>query len=315
MAKKYCVGVDIGGTTVKCGVFTVDGELKNKWEIPTRKEYSGAYILQDVAESLKSNLKAMKIKKDDLVGIGMGVPGPVEPDGHVAVCVNLGWTDVYPAKQMEELMDGIPSAVGNDANVAALGEMWQGGGKGFDSIVAITLGTGVGAGIIVHGKIVEGAHGIGGEAGHMHLRDEEHDECNCGGHGCLEQVASATGIVKEAHRILNSTDAQSSMRAYEDKLDCKAVCDCAKAGDPLAVQTIESCCKYLGWGLALISHIVDPEAFVIGGGVSKTGPWLLDPIRKFYVQYTPILKQKAQINLAKLGNDAGIYGAAKQVLD
>ena len=204
---QYVAGIDVGGTTVKCGIFTVTGVLMDKWEVPTRKEEEGKYILPDVADSLKKHLQDKGIELNDLEGIGIGVPGPVEPNGYVRVCVNLGWHDHWPAKEMQELMGGkIRCAAANDANVAALGEMWQGGGKGHSDMLMVTLGTGVGGGLILNGHIVAGVHGAGAEIGHIHVREDEKEQCNCGGHGCLEQVASATGIRREAMRVLAATD-------------------------------------------------------------------------------------------------------------
>ncbi len=312
---RYCAGIDIGGTTVKCGIFTVEGVLTDKWEVPTRKEDGGRNILPDVAKSLVKKLKDNEITKDEMAGIGMGVPGPVQPDGYVDVCVNLGWKHVYPAKQLSELLGGgINCFVGNDANVAALGEMWMGGGKGYKNLVAVTLGTGVGGGIILDGHIVAGTRGLGGEIGHMHVREEEKESCNCGGKGCLEQVASATGIAREAVRNMKKSKKASTMRQFGDAITAKDVCDCAKAGDELAQETIETSMHYLAWALANVTMVVDPEVFVIGGGVSKAGQWLIDILNKDFVELTPLCRIRPVIELAKLGNDAGIYGAARQVL-
>ena len=312
----YCVGIDIGGTTVKCGLFKVTGELIEKWEVPTRKEEAGKNILPDVAAALKEKVKSHGLKGTDIHGVGLGVPGPVAPNGYGSVCVNLGWKDIYPAREMSALLGGgIPCKVGNDANVAALGEMWMGGGKGHNSIVAVTLGTGVGGGIIIDGKIVAGAHGLGGEIGHMHIREEEKEFCNCGGRGCLEQVASATGIAREAKRNLAASEEASMMREFGDAITAKDVCDCAKKGDKLAIKTMETCCRYLGWDLALIAYVIDPEAFVIGGGVSKAGAYLINLIKVYFEEFTQLSKNKPEIVLAKLGNDAGIYGCARMVLE
>ena len=278
---QYCVGVDVGGTTVKCGIFTLTGVLMDKWEVPTRKEEDGKYILPDVADALKKRLCEKGIELTDIEGIGIGVPGPVEPNGYVHVCVNLGWHDHWPAKEMQKLMGGkIRCAVGNDANVAALGEMWQGGGKGHDNLVMVTLGTGVGGGLIIDGQIIAGVHGAGAEIGHIQVRDGEQEACNCGGHGCLEQVASATGIVREAKRNLAASDEASTMRAFGDALSARDVCDCAKAGDPLAVKTIDTSMYYLGRALATISMVADPEIYVIGGGVSRAGQYLIDLVKQ-----------------------------------
>lgn len=312
---KKCIGVDIGGTTVKLGLFETDGTLLDKWEVRTRKEEGGKYILEDVAASIRSVLEKQGIALEEVVGAGMGVPGPVMPDGYVEVCVNLGWHDLNPQKELSALLGGIPVKSGNDANVAALGEMWQGGGKGYTDIVMVTLGTGVGGGVIIDEKIVAGKHGLGGEIGHIHVRDEEKEHCNCGGVGCVEQVASATGIAREARRMMAASDQPSAMRKFGDVITAKDVLDQAKAGDALALEVVETVGHYLGLMLAQVSMTVDPEIFVIGGGVSKAGQFLIDVIWKHYDAFTPISKNKARIGLARLGNDAGIYGAARLVLD
>ncbi|MDO5349564.1 MAG: ROK family glucokinase [Lachnospiraceae bacterium] len=312
--EKKCIGIDIGGTTVKIGIFEIDGSLLDKWEVPTRKEDGGKYILPDVAASVQAKLQEMGIAKEDVAGAGMGVPGPVMPDGHVEVCVNLGWRDVNPQEELSALLGGILVRSGNDANVAALGEMWQGGGKGYHDIVMVTLGTGVGGGVIIDEKIIAGRHGLGGEIGHFHVRDEEWEHCNCGGVGCLEQVASATGIAREARRTMAAKDAPSAMRAFGDEITAKDVLDCAKAGDEMANEVMETVGRYLGLAMAQIALTVDPEAFVIGGGVSKAGQFLIDVIEKYYQKYTAISNNKGILTLAKLGNDAGIYGAARLVL-
>lgn len=312
---KKCIGVDIGGTTVKLGLFETDGTLLDKWEVTTRKEEGGKYILADVAASIRSVLEEKGIVLDEVVGAGMGVPGPVMPNGYVEVCVNLGWRDLNPQQELSELLGGMPVKSGNDANVAALGEMWQGGGKGYTDLVMVTLGTGVGGGVIIDEKIVAGKHGVGGEIGHIHVRDEETEHCNCGGTGCVEQVASATGIAREARRMMAASDAPSAMRKYGDGITAKDVLDEAKAGDAMALEVVETVGHYLGVMLAQVAMTVDPEIFVIGGGVSKAGQFLIDVIWKYFDAFTPISKNKAKIGLAQLGNDAGIYGAARLVLD
>ena len=311
--EKKCIGIDVGGTTVKIGIFGIDGSLLEKWEVPTRKEENGKYILSDVAASIQEKLREHNISIEDVEGAGIGVPGPVMPDGYVEVCVNLGWRDKNPQEELQKLL-GVPVFSGNDANVAALGEMWQGGGKGYKDIVMVTLGTGVGGGVILNEKIISGKHGLGGEIGHIHVRDEEKEYCNCGGQGCLEQVASATGIAREARRVLAARKEESSMRAFGDEITAKDVLDCAKAGDELAGAVMETVSRYLGLVLAQVALTIDPEAFVIGGGVSKAGPFLLEGIQKYYDKYTAISVNKAIITLAKLGNDAGIYGSARLVL-
>lgn len=314
MAKK-CIGVDVGGTTVKIGLFEVTGELLKKWEVPTRTEEQGKYILSDAAASILEVLKQEGISLDDIEGAGIGVPGPVKRDGYVEVCVNLGWRDRYPAKELGKLLGGIPVQCGNDANVAALGEMWKGGGEGYTDIVMVTLGTGVGGGVILNEKILSGKHGLGGEIGHIHVRDEETEHCNCGARGCLEQVASATGIAREAKRKMAASDMDSTLRKTGDQITAKDVLDAAKAGDALALEVMDTVGHYLGVVLAQLALTVDPDIFVIGGGVSKAGLFLIDMIEKHYKQYMAISEDHAVIGLAKLGNDAGIYGAARMVLN
>lgn len=313
--EKKCIGIDVGGTTVKLGLFETTGTVLHKWEVPTRKEEGGKYILEDVAASIKKVLAEKDIDMEDVVGAGLGVPGPVMPDGYVEVCVNLGWRDKNPQRELSALLGGLPVKSGNDANVAALGEMWQGGGKGYTDIVMVTLGTGVGGGVIIDERIIAGKHGLGGEIGHMHIRDEETEHCNCGGVGCVEQVASATGIAREARRVMAASDVPSSMRQYGAGISAKNVLDEAKAGDELALKVMDTVGHYLGLALAQVSMTVDPEIFVIGGGVSKAGQFLVDVVKKHYDLFTPISENKAKIGLAELGNDAGIYGSARLVLE
>lgn len=311
----FCIGIDVGGTSVKIGIFETNGTMVHKWEVPTRKADGGDYILTDVADSITEVLKERNIPMEQVSGAGIGVPGPVMPDGGVEVCVNLGWRDKNPQKELSTLLNGLPVKSDNDANVAALGEMWQGGGKGNEDIVMVTLGTGVGGGVVLGGKIVSGKHGLAGEIGHIHVRDEETEICNCGGAGCLEQVASATGIAREARRKMAINDMPSAMREYGDAITAKDVLDAAKAGDALALEVVETFSRYLGQVLAQLSLTVDPEMFVIGGGVSKAGQFMIDIVAKYYNYFTPMSKNKAAIGLAALGNDAGIYGAARLILN
>ena len=296
------------------GLFEIDGTLVDKWEVKTRKEEQGKYILEDVAASIKERLADKGIELSEIAGAGIGVPGPIMPDGYVEVCVNLGWRDKNPVKELHALL-GVPVRAGNDANVAALGEMWQGGGKGYTDIVMVTLGTGVGGGVIIDEKIIAGKHGLGGEIGHIHIRDEETEHCNCGGVGCVEQIASATGIAREARRKMAASDKPSALREFGEHVTAKNVLDAAKAGDELAVDVMEVVGHYLGLALSQLALTVDPEIFVIGGGVSKAGQFLIDVIDKHYDKYMVISKNRPIIGLATLGNDAGIYGAARLILD
>lgn len=310
--KKYVFGADIGGTTVKLGFFTVEGELLDKWEIVTRKEDNGKNILSDVAESMEQKLQERKITKDEVVGVGIGVPGPVKDDGTVLRCVNLGW-GVFNVEQEFEKIFGLPVKVGNDANMAALGEMWQGGGKGYHSIVMVTLGTGVGGGIIINGKMLSGANGAGGEIGHICMDETETEVCGCGKKGCLEQYTSATGVVRLATRALQECDTPSKLREL-DSITAKDVFDFAKQGDDLAVRIVEKHGMILGKAMATIACVCDPEAFVIGGGVSRAGDILLENTMKYYKQYVFHACSETKFVLATLGNDAGIYGCAEAIL-
>ena len=302
---KYVFGVDVGGTTVKLGLFDAEGTVKDKWEIPTRTADNGVNIIPDIADSILGKMKAEGIEKQDVVGIGMGVPGPVKADGTVIKAFN-------PNNQLSELV-GVPAKTGNDANVAALGEMWKGGGQGYQDMVAVTLGTGVGGGIILGGHIVAGSNGAGGEIGHIHLEDNETEACGCQGHGCLEQYASATGIVRLAKRALAASDAASVLR--EEEVTAKSVWDAVKAGDELAIGVDKQYGDYLGKGLAAVACVVNPEIFVIGGGVSKAGNVVIDYMEPYFKKYVFHGAENAKFALATLGNDAGIYGAAKLVLD
>ncbi|BCK01197.1 ROK family glucokinase [Anaerocolumna chitinilytica] len=308
-----CFGIDIGGTSVKLGLFTITGELLDNWEIPTRKEDKGSFILQDVAASLEKKIIEKALNKEDIIGIGIGVPGPVKEDGTVLQCVNLGWGIINVAKEMKTLT-GFDTRVGNDANVAALGEMWQGGGKGYNDLIMVTLGTGVGGGVILGGKIVTGSNGAAGEIGHITVSYDETESCNCTKHGCLEQFASATGIVKETRRLLEKSDEASSLRNV-GVLSAKAIFDAAKEGDSLALQSVEQLGRYLGIALSHVAAVVDPEAFVIGGGVSKAGEMLTEVIKKHYEQNVMLALKGKEFKLATLGNDAGIYGSAKLILE
>lgn len=310
--KKYVFGVDIGGTTVKLGFFKTEGTLIDKWEIPTRKDEGGRFILPDVAASLEAKLTEKGIDKKEVVGAGIGVPGPVKDDGTVLRCVNLGW-GVFNVEEEFEKLFGLPAKVGNDANMASLGEMWQGGGKGFSSIVMVTLGTGVGGGIIVNGKMLSGNNGAGGEIGHICVNVEETEVCGCGKKGCLEQYTSATGITRMAERALNNTDRASKLRSVQ-YISAKEIFDAAKEGDDLALELVEDHGKTLGKALATIACVCDPEAFVIGGGVSKAGDILISTTAKYYQQFVFHACRDAKFVLATLGNDAGIYGCAEAIL-
>ena len=264
---QYIFGIDIGGTTVKCGLFTKEGELLEKWEITTRREEKGAHILSDVAETILAKCREKDIEKEEVVGIGLGIPGPVRADGTVLKCANLGWGITPAAKIMQELT-GFSVKAGNDANVAALGEMWKGGGRGFEDVIMVTLGTGVGGGVILGGRMVAGSNGAGGEIGHMIVNGSEEDVCGCGGHGHLEQYASATGIVRMAKKRLAQENVQTKLREFEN-LSAKNIFDCAKEGDTLACELVDTLGSYLALALSHVAATVDPQVFVIVSDVRE----------------------------------------------
>lgn len=311
--KKYAFGVDIGGTTIKMGLFHTDGKLLDKWEIKTRTEENGKYILQDIADSVKSKMQEQGIGQEEIEGIGMGVPGPVDASGTVLKCVNLGWGVFNVEKEISALLGGIKACAGNDANVAALGEMWQGGGAGHENMVMVTLGTGVGGGIIINGKIVAGANGAAGEIGHFQMKKDEPAACGCGKHGCLEQYASANGIARMG-RLKLEQDSRETVLRDKNPLTAKDIFDGAKAGDEVSAELVEELGEMLGTALSYIGCVTNPEIFVIGGGVSKAGEIVTDTIRKYFQKYAFHAAAQTPFALAQLGNDAGIYGSVKMVL-
>lgn len=310
--KKYCFGADIGGTTVKLGLFDSEGNVLDKWEIKTHTENEGAAILPDTAAAILAKIEERGLNMEEIAGIGVGVPGPVSIDGIVPHTANLGWGYKEVTRELSE-RTGLPCKAGNDANVAALGEMWMGGAKGHKDVLLLTLGTGVGGGIIINGKILTGAHGAGGEVGHIHVEDNMEEYCGCGNQGCLEQFASATGIARLGREELAKSDEPSLLR--EGEVTAKTVFDALKEGDALAKRVVERFGKYLGTAISIMAGVLDPEVIVIGGGVSKAGEILLDSIRKYYRPYVYKSSKDTEFALAQLGNDAGIYGCAKLILD
>lgn len=308
---KYCLGVDVGGTTVKMGIFQNDGTLIDKWEIKTRTENHGEAILPDIAAAIDTKLAEHSIDKAEVSGIGMGIPAPVTKAGIVQKTANLGWGYKEVKRELEELT-GLTAHIGNDANVAALGEMWKGGGKGYKNLVMVTLGTGVGGGVIIDEEILVGTNGAGAEIGHICVNYEETDSCGCGKQGCLEQYASATGVVRLAKKRLADNTDETVLKL--ETVTAKDVFDAVKAGDKVAMEIADQFGDYLGHALANIAVIVDPEAVVIGGGVSKAGEILLGYIEKPYMEKAFFSNKEVKFTLAELGNDAGIYGAAKLAL-
>ena len=312
--KKYAFGVDIGGTTVKMGLFETMGTLLDTWEIPTRKQENGRYILPDIADAVESKMEEKKLSRLDIEGIGMGVPGPVSPDGTVLKCVNLGW-GVFNVEEELNRLTGFKVKAGNDANVAALGEMWQGGGKGYKNLVMVTLGTGVGGGVIIDGKILPGATGAAGEIGHIPMRDDETENCGCGKKGCLEQYASATGIVRLTRRYLEAHKDEHVFTMLKDNYTAKDIFDAAKLGDKIALAMVDEVGIMLGKALAATACVVNPEAFVIGGGMAKAGEILLNAIHKYYTEYAFHAARDVVFKEAELSNNAGIYGGVRLVLE
>ena len=310
---RYGFGVDLGGTTVKIAFFDEQGTMISKWEIPTVTAGGGKQILPDIAASIRQYIEQKTIDPASIIGVGIGVPGPVSSKGVVNKCINLGWGVFNIAEELSRLV-GFPVKAGNDANVAALGEFWKGGGQGCDNMVFVTLGTGVGGGIVVEGRLLHGAHGSGAEIGHLVLKRDETIPCNCGKYGCVEQYCSATGIVRLAKEAMEGVSELSRLHRA-NPLTCKDIFDAGKAGDPLALQVLNQYYAYLGEFLANICCVVDPDVVVLGGGVSKAGQMLLDGTRPYFDQYVFHAASGARFALASLGNDAGAYGALKLALD
>ena len=310
---KYGFGIDLGGTTVKIAYFDETGNMLEKWEIPTVTANNGAQILPDIAASIRGYMDAHQIADTSVLGLGIGVPGPVNSKGIVNKCINLGWGVFNIAEELTKLT-GFPVKAGNDANVAALGEFWKGGGMGCNNVVFITLGTGVGGGIVIEGNLLHGAHGSGAELGHMVLNRNETVPCNCGKYGCVEQYCSATGIVRMAKNYLSANTVSSSLNAVEN-LTCKDIFDAAKAGDEAAAAILEQVYALLGEFLGNVCSVVNPEMVVIGGGVSKAGQVLIDGVVPHFKKYVFHAASKVDFALASLGNDAGAYGAFKLALD
>ena len=313
--EEYCIGVDIGGTEVKCGLFTLDGTLLTRWEIPTDLRDSGSHIISDTAASVKERITSFRLTESDIKGVGIGVPGPVVGKDLVEVAVNLGWKEYRAAREMEQLT-GFWTSVANDANLAALGEMWKGSAAGCMNAAMITIGTGVGCGVVVDGKMAEGFHGCTGEIGHIRILAPEDivGVCGCGRTGCLEQAASGNGIVKLVKREVIDRKRESSLSGLDD-FSSREIFDAAKAGDKVAAECCEKMMGYLARACSVLACVLDPEVIIIGGGVSGAGEYLIDGIReRFEDMAFPPLK-KTPVRIAALGNKAGIYGAAKMVHD
>ena len=309
---RYGFGIDVGGTTIKLAFLDETGTMKDKWEIPTRTEDGGKNVLPDIAASVREYLEKEGYTNEQIIGIGIGVPGPVSDAGIVNKCVNLGWGIIDLHGELS-VLTGLPVKGGNDANVAALGECWKGGGQGAKDMVMATLGTGVGGGVVVGGKVIPGFHGAGGEIGHITMNHREKEPCGCGKFGCAEQYCSATGVVRMTKRYLATHKADSVLRTMN--FECKDVFAAAKAGDKPAQKALEQVYEIMGRFLAAIACVSNPEVIVLGGGVSKAGQPLIDGVTKYFHKYAFHACRSTRITLATLGNDAGAYGAFKLALD
>ncbi|WP_299087933.1 ROK family glucokinase [uncultured Metabacillus sp.] len=310
MNEKWLVGIDLGGTTIKMAFINYYGEIVEKWEIPTDK--TGKEITTDIAKAIDTKLEELGYPKSKLSGIGMGAPGPVNLEsGLIYETVNLGWKD-YPLRDHLEMETGLPAVIDNDANIAAIGEMWKGAGDGAKDLICVTLGTGVGGGLIANGEVIHGVNGAGGEIGHITVVPEGGAPCNCGKNGCIETIASATGIVRVAKEKLASTDKESVLhKLNQSELTSKDVFDALGQGDEVAEEIIDYVTYHLGLMLANISNGLNPEKIVIGGGVSKAGDQLINKVEHYFKRFAfPRVGDAATIAIATLGNDAGVIGGA-----
>lgn len=313
--RPYAFGADIGGTAIKLGLFETDGKLLEKWSIPTRTQNGGEHVLPDVIASIRAKLEEREIPWNLVEGVGMGVPGPVLEDGTVMRCINLGWDVFNIPEHIRSLEPRIHRfRVTNDVNAAALGEQWMGGAQGRKNAFMITLGTGIGGGLVVGERIVNGVGGGAGEIGHFRVNPHEQQACKCGGRGCLEQYCSATGLLRCARKALDEHPEIPTRLKNDEHLTAKDVCDAAKDGDELAVRLLEELGDRLGWALTAAAGTVDPEVFVIGGGLSGAKQTLLDPIVKGYRRHAFHALQDVEFTTAQLGNDAGIYGCVRMLM-
>ena len=313
--KEYAFGIDLGGTTAKIGLFTTSGALLEKWEVPTDTSNAGEHILENLAAAVLGKMKEQSIDPEQVEGVGIGVPGPVQNASVVPiVCANLGgWGEQNVSARLSGLLDGLKVLVGNDANVAALGEIWMGAAKGCSSAVMVTLGTGVGGGVIVNNHVIDGTHGAGGEIGHLTVNRHETAVCGCGKKGCLEQYSSATGVVRCMKKLLDENPDTPCVLRGTDFM-AKDVFDAARSGDALAAREVDEMADTLGMALANIAATVDPEAFLVGGGVSRAGEVLFAPLTKHFKEYAFRSCRETPIKQASLGNDAGIYGAVRLIV-
>lgn len=314
MTKKL-IGIDLGGTTVKFGILTLEGQVQEKWAIETNTLEDGQHILPDIIASIKHRLDLYGLTRADIAGIGMGSPGAVDRRAKtVTGAFNLNWADTQEVGSALAQELGIPFAIDNDANVAALGERWMGAGDNQPDVVFVTLGTGVGGGIVADGNLIHGVAGAGGEIGHIIVEPEGGFACTCGNTGCLETVASATGVVRVARLLAESYEGASSIKAELDNggaVTSKDIFQAAEAEDAFALSIVDKVAFYLGLAAANIANILNPDTVVFGGGVSAAGEFLRYRIEREFVRFTfPQVRTSTKIKMAQLGNDAGIIGAA-----
>jgi len=310
---KMIVGVDLGGTSIKLALLTNNGEFIDKWEVPTDKSDSGKHIPKTITIAIEEKLKQMDKTKEEIAGIGIGAPGSVRlEDGLIFAAVNLGWVN-FPLKEILEKESGIPVIVDNDANIAAVGEMWKGAGNGAKDVVMVTLGTGVGGGVIVNGDVAHGISGSAGEIGHITVQLENGVLCNCGKTGCLETISSATGIARIANEKLQNTTKETVLNemSNDSPITAKDVFEAYSNGDEVAEEIVNHVMRYLALVLAGVGNTLNPENIIIGGGVSNAGELLLKPLKKYFDEFAfTTVRNSTKLSIAKLGNDAGAIGAA-----
>jgi glucokinase len=311
MSASYSIGIDLGGTAIKMGICSSDGRILHHIEQPTPK---GSYesTLQTFGQMVKELLLASQLTMRDIAGIGTGLPGFLDIDkGYVFELVNLGWKEIPLKEKMEEFF-GVPCFIDNDANTAAIGEMWQGAGKGAKHLICITVGTGIGGGLILNGQIYHGATGLSGEVGHMTVVRSNGHLCNCGRVGCLETETSATAIAFYGKKAAQEEETKlKEILKDNGYITAKNVIDCAKEKDEASLRILNQVCDHLGFGLAQIANILNPEKIVIGGGVSRAGEFFLVNVRDAFDRYAlKKVNEAVKIVPAKLGNEAGLLGAA-----
>lgn len=313
--KPYAFGVDLGGNAIKIGLFQTTGNLVEKWTIPARLEDHGSHLLADVVDAIRAKMEERSLSWDVVEGVGMGVPGPVDQDGTVMRCVNLGWDILNVPKAVRELEPAIEKLeVANDVNAATLGEMWQGGAQWNSSAVMVTLGVGIGSGIVVDNKVFVGSTGAAGEIGHMCVNPKETERCTCGNYGCLEQYCSDTGLVRTAQAVLEERPEEPSL-LRDGEITPKAICQAAKKGDAAASEVLDRFGQLMGQALTAVACTVNPQVFVIGGQMAQAGMAILKPIETYFRRYAFHAFRNTPFVLAELGEDAGIYGSVRMLFE